>query len=82
MKDGEHLFQTLTINNEPWRIVYRAFYGYRILHGEYVEWPVKRPYTGELVFADYSFNGERSMERPNLQVPAEVRAAIQRLLQK
>lgn len=66
---------------EEWRIVRRDFEGIRAEHGPYVEWPILRPITKALVFADYNFNGEHSMPFPNARVPLAIREYVRGLLE-
>lgn len=82
MKYREVELKTINVAGESWRVVWRDFEGVRVLHGDFVEWPVLVPITHHLSFAAYEFNGERSMPEPNKGVPVEVRGAVATILKR
>lgn len=83
LKEGERLYRTIQADGETWHIVFRgqmfgSACGWRIIHGDYTEWPVllgsaKRPV---LRFAKYRNADEHSMDDPNRDIPLSVREAF------
>lgn len=58
-------WQFIDAEGKPWIVYTMPFYGLRIWHEGFVEWPVKlgTPRNPRLKLATYSFNGDRSDPR-------------------
>jgi hypothetical protein len=58
-------------------LVDRSSAGLRLRHGPWVEWPILRPLTNELIWAQYSFNQESNGPDP---IPSEITTRVRDIL--